>query len=259
MTRGYFDLDGAVALVTGGAGLIGEAVSEALVHHGATVVIADTAVEAGETLADSLDPDARFEEADVTADREVRRLVERTLEEDGSIDVLVNCAYPANENYGQGLDTVSVEDWRDNVDRHLAGHFVPSYHVSRAMREHADGGSIVNFGSIYGVQAPDFTVYDGTELTSPAEYATAKGGIINMTRHLASQLGEYDIRVNAISPGGIFDGQDERFVRQYESRTPLDRMATPSDLQGAVVFLASDASRYVTGHNLVVDGGWTIQ
>jgi NAD(P)-dependent dehydrogenase (short-subunit alcohol dehydrogenase family) len=126
------------------------------------------------------------------------------------------------------------------------------------MLDDGNSGSIVNFTSIYGMQAPDFSIYDGLDVTSPVEYSAIKGAILNLTRYLASYLGSDGIRVNAVSPGGVFDGQAEQFVERYEQKVPLSRMARPEDVLGAVVFLLSDASAYVTGHNLVVDGGWSI-
>ena len=109
------------------------------------------------------------------------------------------------------------------------------------------------------MQAPDFTVYQGSDMTSPVEYSVLKAGVLNFTRYLASYLGSDGIRVNSVSPGGVFDEQPERFVEKYEQNVPLGRMADPEDLSGAVVYLLSDAASYVTGHNLVVDGGWTIK
>lgn len=255
---GVFDMTGDIAVVAGGAGLIGTALCEGLVEHGATVVIADTAAERGNELADHLGSDANFLRVDVTDEDSVLEMVETVLEQYGRIDTFVNCSYPRNENYGRRYEDVTVADWRENVDLHLNSYFVASHAVSRVMMDQDDGGAIVNFGSTYGIQAPDFSVYEGTEMTSPVEYSAIKGGILNLTRYMASYLGEHGVRVNAISPGGVFDDQHSEFVDRYEERTPLDRMATPEDFRGAVVYLASDASRYVTGHNLVVDGGWSI-
>ena len=119
------------------------------------------------------------------------------------------------------------------------------------------GGSIINLASTYGIVAPDFSIYEGLDMTTPAAYAAIKGGIVNLTQFLASYYGKNGIRVNCVSPGGIANSQPDVFVRRYVSRTPLGRMGTPEDIAGAVVFLASEAAAYVTGHNLVVDGGWT--
>lgn len=253
-----FELDGRVAVVTGGAGLLGEPVCEALAEQGASVVVADVDADAGRALADRLGPSATYEPGDVTSDEAVATLVDRVLDAHGRIDVLVNAAYPRTEGYGADLETVEYDDWAANLLAHLGGYFRTCVAVADVMRSQDDGGSIVNFGSIYGSQAPDFSVYEGLDMTSPIAYAAIKGGVINLTRYMASYLGPYGVRVNAVSPGGVFDDQDPTFVDRYEERTPLGRMADPEDVAGAVVFLASDAARYVTGHDLVVDGGWTI-
>lgn len=250
-----FDLDGTTAVVTGGAGRLGESVSTGLADHGATVVVADVADSGGEALA--RDEDVHFVQTDVTEETEVETLVETVVEEFGSLDALVNAAYPRNDNYGRPFEDVTYDDWRENVDLHLGSYFYAAQQAALVMKDQASGGSIVNFGSIYGVEAPDFTLYDGTDMTSPVEYSAIKGGILNLTRYMASYLAEHDVRVNAVSPGGVFAGQDETFVEQYRARTPMGRMADPEDVVGPVVFLVSDAASYVTGQNLVVDGGWT--
>lgn len=252
-----FDLSERVVLVTGGAGLIGEALCEALVNHGATVIVGDAASEAGQTVADDLGEDASFRELDITNKKSVQRVVNGIQADYGQLDVLVNSAYPRNESYGRKYEQVTFADWRENLDLHLNGYFLTSYYASLAMVEDDVDGSIINLGSTYGVQAPDFSIYDGTKMTSPVEYAAIKGGIINLTRYLASYLGAEGIRANVLSPGGVFTDQDPAFVEAYERRTMLDRMAKPEDFKGPVVFLAADASKYVTGHNLLVDGGWT--
>jgi NAD(P)-dependent dehydrogenase (short-subunit alcohol dehydrogenase family) len=252
-----FDLSGRVALVTGGAGTIGAAMCEALADHGATVLVGETAMDPARELADRLD-DAAAVELDVTSDASVEETVAAVREEYGGVDVLVNSAYPRNDNYGRPYEEVTLEDWRENLDMHLTGYFRTAFHVSQGMVEDGTAGSIVNVGSTYGVQAPDFSVYEGTDMTSPVEYSAIKGGVVNLTRYLASYLGSHGIRANTLSPGGVFADQHPDFVAAYERRTPLDRMAEPDDFKGPVVFLASDAARYVTGHNLLVDGGWTI-
>jgi len=253
------DLTDDVAVVIGGVGLLGRPVARALVEHGASVIVADIAADEGEQVADSLGHSASFLAVDVTDSAEVDAMVEHVVDEYGRIDILVNCSYPRNENYGQPYESVDPDDWRENVDLHLGSYYRTVHAVTEQMVNQDGGGSIINFASIYGVQAPDFGVYEGTSMTSPVEYSAIKGGIINLTRYLASYLGPEGIRVNALSPGGVYDKQQEPFVSQYEERTPLGRMATPEDVTGGVVYLASDASSYVTGHNLVIDGGWTIQ
>ena len=253
-----FELDGRVAMVTGGAGLIGEAVCEALLDQGGRVALVEPDAERGAAAADRLGADATSYRADVTDEGSVSRLVESIVADYGRLDALVNCAYPRNEAYGRVYEEVRYEDWAENVLDHLGGYYLTSRAAGAVMAEQDEGGSIVNLGSIYGVRAPDFSVYEGLGMTSPVEYAAVKGGIINLTRYLASYLGSEGVRANVVSPGGVFDGQPERFVERYEERTLLGRMAAPEDVAGAVAYLASDAAAYVTGQNLVVDGGWTV-
>ena len=253
-----FELDGDVALVTGGGGLIGEAICEALLEQGGRVVIAETNEERGTRTADRLGPDAAFHRTDVTDERSVSRLVDAVVDEYGRLDVLVNSAYPRNEAYGRPYEEVTYEDWCENVVAHLGGYYLTSRMAGSVMADQEGGGSIVNLGSIYGVRGPDLPIYEGLDMTFPVEYAAIKGGIINLTRYLASYLGRSGVRANVVSHGGVSDDQPEAFVERYEARTLLGRMADPADVAGAVAYLASDAAAYVTGQNLVVDGGWTV-
>jgi len=249
-----FDLDGRVVVVAGGAGRIGPAVCRALADHGAEVVVADVDPQAGRAVAD--EADGTFLECDVTDDAAVAALFEHVTDEFGRLDAQVNMAYPRDETYGERFEERPIEDWRRQIDAQLTSYAAL---CRGAIERMDDGGAVVNFGSTYGIQAPDFSVYRGADMPpSPAHYSASKGAILNLTRYLASYLGERGVRVNAVSPGGVFDDQPEAFVERYEANTPLGRMADPEDVAGAVVYLVSDAAAYVTGHNLVVDGGWTI-
>lgn len=252
-----FDLSGEVAIVAGGAGLLGSRVVAGLCDHGCEVVIADIDAERGEAVSSNVGKAASYREVDLTDVEQTDEMVRGTIEEHGGVDILVNAAYPTTGGYGRSYEEVTVEGWREAVLNHMDSYFVPIKSVSPVMVERG-GGCIVNFTSIYGMQGPSFPIYDGTDLGNPVEYAAIKGGILNLTRYLASYLGRDGVRVNAVSPGGVFDDQDPSFVDRYERRTPLGRMATPEDVVGAVVYLTSPAGSYVTGHNLVVDGGWTI-
>ncbi|TDP26386.1 oxidoreductase [Halanaerobium congolense] len=252
-----FDLSDQVVIITGGAGLIGEKFCEALYKYGANVIIADINYEKAMKLENNLGKRAKAYEVDITSVDSVQNMINHILAEHKGIDVLINNAYPRNENYGRKFEDIEIDDWKENVDIHLNGYFIITKLISEIMIKQ-NSGNIINLGSIYGVQGPNFNIYKGLDMTSPAEYSAIKGAVINFTKYLASYLGEYNIRVNTISPGGVFNNQDEKFVDNYIKNTPLNRMATPEDLQGAIVFLASNASKYVTGHNLIVDGGWTI-
>lgn len=258
MTVDLFNLKDKTAIVTGGAGLLGESMCRALHEYGANVAIADVDKEASSELEDELGDGCKFVKTDITSEKSIESTIEDVEENFGTVDILVNNAYPRNEKYGCKYEDITLESWKENIDLHLNGYFNITKKVSERMMEE-ENGVIINIGSIYGIQAPDFDIYENLEMTSPAEYSAVKGGILNFTRYLASYLSDYNIRVNSISPGGVFNDQKEEFVENYEDKVPLGRMGEPEDIQGAIVFLASDASSYVTGHNLVVDGGWTIK
>ena len=155
------------------------------------------------------------------------------------------------------FENILIESWRKNIDMHMNGYFLCCKVVLEKMKKQGFG-SLINMSSIYGLIAPDFTIYEGTEMTMPAAYSAIKGGLNNLTRYLASYYGKYQVRINTISPGGIYDNQPESFVNNYNNKVPLKRMGTPKDIVSAVFYLLTDESSYVTGHNLVVDGGWSI-
>jgi NAD(P)-dependent dehydrogenase (short-subunit alcohol dehydrogenase family) len=173
------------------------------------------------------------------------------------IDGLVNNAYPRTNDWDNIFENVNLESWKKNVDMQLNSCFYLSKLVLSEMKNKSSG-SIVNIASIYGIVGNDFSIYEDVEgMTSPVAYSAIKGGIINLTRYLASYFGPYSIRINCVSPGGVFNNQAESFVRKFENKVPLKRMATPIDIAPSVAFLLSDESTYITGHNLIVDGGWT--
>jgi NAD(P)-dependent dehydrogenase (short-subunit alcohol dehydrogenase family) len=252
--RDLFNLEGKNALVTGGAGLIGSRMVVALRDYGAAVYIADTDRERAELL--MADTDARFIELDISIESSVVEAFNVMEESAGRLDILVNCAYPKTADWGARIEEVPFASWRKNLDSHLGGYFLCCRRGAELMKRQR-GGSIINMASIYGVTAPDFSLYEGTAMTMPVAYAAIKGGIIALTRYLATYYGNNGVRANCISPGGIFDGQPASFVERYSAKTPLGRMGKPEEMVGAVVFLASDASSYITGQNLLVDGGWT--
>jgi NAD(P)-dependent dehydrogenase (short-subunit alcohol dehydrogenase family) len=241
-------LNNKVVVVTGGSGLIGRALIEYLRTEKAIVVNAE--------IATPTDIENGFVACDITNEQSVQEAITVVLAKYNKIDGWVNCAYPRTEDWGKRFEDIPVASWKQNVDLQLNSVFVCCQLIAKQMQLQKSG-SIINLSSIYGMIGPDFGVYKGTDMTMPAAYSAIKGGIINFTKYLASYLGLYNIRVNCVSPGGIFDGQQELFVKQYEERVPLRRMGTPKDIAPAIAFLLSDESAYITGHNLVVDGGWT--
>jgi NAD(P)-dependent dehydrogenase (short-subunit alcohol dehydrogenase family) len=252
-----------VVLITGAAGLLGAFFAEATAREGSTVVLVDVNTEKGENVTSAIrkktgNQKVLFERCDITDTTEVDKLVERIVEKFGKIDGLINNAYPRNKNYGKKFEEVTYADFCENVDMHLGGYFLMSQRIGIQMMKQKSG-NIINMGSIYGFAAPRFDVYEGTPMTMPVEYAAIKGGILNLTTYLASYLGGYNVRVNTISPGGIWDKQPDDFVKKYSEKVLLGkRMANPEDVTGVVLFLLSEASGYVTGQNIVVDGGWSL-
>jgi|688.fasta_scaffold252043_3 NAD(P)-dependent dehydrogenase (short-subunit alcohol dehydrogenase family) len=237
-----------VVVITGGSGLLGRALMREVRAEGGVAINVD--LQAGEGDGEG------FMRCDITSEDEVGALVDEVVGRYGRIDGWVNNAYPRTKDWGAKFEDVAGESWRRNVDLQMNSVFTCCQQVLRHMSGR-QGGSIVNIASVYGVVGPDFGVYRSTEMTMPAAYSAIKGGVVNFTRYLASYYGRQGVRVNCVSPGGVFDGQPEAFVKQYGERVPMGRMARPDEISPAVVFLLSEQSSYVTGHNLMIDGGWT--
>lgn len=254
-----FSLDKKISFVTGGVGLIGIEVTRALADAGAKVVILDINKEKAGGVKKQLQKKGKnvdFEPFDITDLDKIDQAIDSLKSKYGKIDIWVNAAYPQTSDWGNKVEDLSLETFQKNVDKHLNSYSWISRKVCLIMKEQRKG-SLINFGSIYGVVGNNFSVYKGTNLTSPMAYSVIKGGIVNLTRYLASYFGEFNVRVNTICPGGIFNNQNKIFVKNYEKNTLLKRMGQPEEIASAVLFLASDASSYVTGITLMVDGGWT--
>lgn len=246
------DLKNKVVIVTGANGLIGREISKELKVRGAKTIDADIAF-ATEMTADG---GARFG-LDLASNDSIDSLVGFAMENHGRIDGLINAAYPRTADWGKyRFEDTPFEHWADNVALQLNPVFYIDQQVARVMQRQGSG-SIVNFGSIYGIVGNDFTIYEDYGGTSPAEYCAIKGGIINFTRYLASYLGKHNVRVNCVCPGGIWDHQREEFVRNYEHRCPMKRMGHPDDIAPLCLFLVSDGAKYITGQIIAADGGWT--
>jgi NAD(P)-dependent dehydrogenase (short-subunit alcohol dehydrogenase family) len=264
-----FNLDGKVAIVTGALGLLGREHCSALAAAGARVVVTDLNGEACREVAATLTASHRVPAigvpADVTDADAVEALGERVLGAFGRVDVLVNNAaiddkFAANASDESRFEHYPVERFRRILDVNVIGTFLCSQRIGRRMAAR-QSGSIINIASTYGIVAPQQALYrreDGSQsfFKSPA-YPTSKGAVLQFTRFLAAYWGKAGVRVNALSPGGVAQDPDPHFRAEYAARTPLARMAEPSDYRGALLFLASSASAYMTGANLVVDGGWT--
>ncbi len=254
-----FSLRGKIVLVTAGAGpLFGSSLSEALAEAGATVITASRSRERNEEFAAGLRDkgyDAvgmAFELGDPNSGRVLHQEV---LQRYGRLDVLVNSAL-MRDTYGGRFEDQTFEQW----ERCGRGDFAGLLHICQLFvpeMVRQKKGSIINISSIYGAVSNDPGIYEGTTMTQPPNYTFVKAGMVNFTRYLACYYGKHGVRANCISPGGYFDNQPESFVAAYNRRVPVGRMLGNEDIKGAAVFLASDASDYITGHNLMVDGGWT--
>jgi NAD(P)-dependent dehydrogenase (short-subunit alcohol dehydrogenase family) len=257
--RQLMDLSGRVAIVTGGAGHIGRAMCQALAELGANVAVVDINADAARDAAAALGDQAAAFALDLSDEAAVKALPAQVQQRWGRIDVLVNNAAFVGTSGLTGwvvpFEQQSVDTWRKAVEVNLTAAFALTQACAPALAEHGRG-SVVNVASIYGVLGPDMSLYEGTAMGNPAAYAASKGGLIQLTRWLATVLGP-SIRVNCLSPGGVERGQPEAFRERYVARTPLGRMATEEDFKGTLAWLASDLSAYVTGQNIMVDGGWT--
>lgn len=253
-----FRLDGRIALLTGGAGHLGLTLARTLLEQGATVVLTDRDASACANRCSELD-DQRVAAitCDLMNEDQIRAMVSKVCTDYGRLDIVVhNAAYVGTTKvagWSELFANQSLQAWRDAMSVNCDAAFIIAQAAADALRKSA--GSMVLVGSIYGHLAPQWSLYDGTSMHNPAAYGVSKAGVIQLMKYLATVLAP--ARVNAISPGGIARGQDPLFVKRYNERTPLGRMATEEDIQGALAYLVSDASSYVTAHNLMVDGGWS--
>lgn len=243
------NLSGRIIVVTGGEGLLGKAFVSTLRKAGATALSAD--------IACATDLKKGTLRMDITDTDSIRAGIDAVVKKFGALHGWINNAYPRTPDWGLPFEKIPPASWDENVRMHLGGYFRCCQVVLASMRE-AKSGSLINMGSVYGSAAPDFSVYEGTTMTMPAAYSAIKGGIINLTRYLAALYGPHGVRVNAISPGGVQDAQPEAFVRRYNAHTPLGRMAAAEDIAPVAAFLLSEDARYITGQNIVVDGGWSL-
>ena len=274
-TDRLFDLSGRVAIVTGACGLLGREHCDVLAEAGAHVVVSDLCSDAArqqaETLSAGRGVEALAVAMDVTNKRAVEAAVAAALDRFGRLDILVNNAALTAKGgaeemtgYFGSFEEYSLELWERALRTNLTGTFLCSQAVGRHFSR-VNRGVIVNVSSMYGVVGPDQRLYAGTAnpygtectFNTPASYSATKAGILGLTRYLATYWARTNIRVNALTPGGVREEHKEAFVRSYSSRAVMGRMAECTEFRGALLFLASDASSYMTGANLIVDGGWT--
>jgi NAD(P)-dependent dehydrogenase (short-subunit alcohol dehydrogenase family) len=266
MQDNIFDVSKKCIIVTGGSGLLGSKFVSELANRGANVVSLDQAIPDGIPENAGTSGSVTYVSADITERDQLERICESALEKFGRIDGLINSAAidtrpdaPVEEN--GPFENFPLDVWRRVMDVNVTGTFLCCQVFGKAMADRGKG-SIVNISSTYGLVAPDQKIYEyrrqqGEEFYKPPAYSTSKSAILNLTRYVATYWGGKGVRTNTLTFGGVENSQDQRFVDAYVEKTPLGRMANSEDYLGPVVFLLSDASNYMTGSNLVVDGGWT--
>lgn len=250
-----------IVVITGGAGAIGQCFVRGIAKRGGIAVAADINFEAAKSLANEIEQGCAGQteaaHLDITSKDSIVTLISDLLKRHGRIDAVVNNAYPRNKNYGRKLEDVTYTDFCENVDMHLGGYFLVAQQFCLAFKKQGCG-NVVNMSSIYGSMAPRFEVYDGTPMTMPVEYAAIKSAIEQLTRYFAQYFNGTGIRVNCLSPGGILAGQPTDFLAAYNKHCASKGMLDANDLLGALMFLLSDESRYMTGQNLLIDDGFSL-
>jgi len=271
-----FNLSGMVAIVTGGPGLLGKEFSRTLSEAGAVVVVADINADGVNAVASALIKSgyrALGVATDVTQPESVHALLQETLDTFGRLDILVNSAaldpkfdpdalaeMAKSGTVSGAFEDYPLESWKAALDVNLTGMFLCCQAAVKPMLAQGKKGSIINICSTYGLVAPDQRIYqrEGKQTSfKPVYYSVTKAGVLGLTRYLSAYYAGTDIRVNALTPGGVYNNHDDVFLKAYTARTVMGRMANKDEMNGALLFLASDASSYMTGSNLIVDGGWT--
>ncbi len=270
-----FSLDGKVAVIIGGNGILGKHFCKALLEHGAVVYSCDVNISEDDFLvsfASKYQSSFFLKKINATKKTELEEVYKEILINHQKVDVLINATTFKGKDFFKPFEEASLEGWEMGLKGNLTTTFLATQTFVPIMRERMQG-SIINISSIYGIVGNDQRIYEGSNLHeiyvkdspnikqifSHGVYNAAKGGLNGFTRYLAAYYGKYNIRVNAISPGGVyFPGENETFVKKYNAKVPLGRKAQPDEVNGALIYLASDASSYVTGHNLIVDGGFSI-
>jgi NAD(P)-dependent dehydrogenase (short-subunit alcohol dehydrogenase family) len=268
--RGLFDLRGKVAVVTGGVGILGRHFCAGLAESGANVAVVDLLEGEAQELAQALKVNYNVQAigigCDVSNPISVRAMVKRVISEYYEINVLHNNAAGKSDDldaFFAPFEDYALDEWRKIMAVNLDGMFLVAQATGKQMVAQGKGGSIIQTASIYGVMAPDHRIYEdssylGRQINTPAVYSASKAAVIGLTKYLAAYWGDKGIRVNSLSPGGAESGQNDIFKRRYSARVPMNRMANAEEIVGALLYLASDAANYVTGQNLIVDGGLSV-
>jgi NAD(P)-dependent dehydrogenase (short-subunit alcohol dehydrogenase family) len=257
-----FSMRNKVAVIFGGTGKLGEQFSNTLSQYGAKVYVLDIKVKTKKNYESS------YLKCDVQKESSINAAFKKIYSKEKKIDVIIYNVYSKPNNYYKSFENYDLKVWKKVVDSNLTGAFLVSQAAIKKFLKDKIPGNIIFLSSTYGVSGPDPSIYEGLKskkniyggkfpLNTPAAYSSTKTGLIGLSKYIATNFGKYKIRSNVLSPGGVFDNQEKTFVTKYTNKVPLKRMAKWSDYNGAILFLASDASKYMTGANLIVDGGWT--
>ncbi|MCB9472135.1 MAG: SDR family oxidoreductase [Candidatus Obscuribacterales bacterium] len=265
-----FSLDEKVVVLTGGGGILGRHFASALAQYGASVVVADLNFESARAVCQEILNDFSLEahpfELDVSSEASVKSIMEFVVDKFGRLDVLHNNAASKSSDlkrFFANTEEYDMDIWHEVMEVNLKGMFLMARAAGALMARQETGGSIIQTASIYGILSPDQRIYEGAEymgvqINNPAIYSISKAGVVGLTRHLSTQWLGSKVRVNTITPGGVESGQNETFKKNYSNRVPMGRMADANEMVGALIYLASDASTYVTGQNVIVDGGLSV-
>lgn len=265
--KSFFDLEGKIAIVTGALGILGQGFCKGLAEFGANIAVVD--LDDQRCLAFAKDLEREYGKSaagfacDVSNPDSVAEMTNKVVQHFGAINILHNNAASKSmdlDAFFAPTEKYSMQEWRKIMSVNIDGMFLVAQAVGNQMQKQGTGGSIIQTSSIYGLVSSDKRIYEGSfylgrQISNPAVYSTSKAAVVGLTRYLAANWGEVGIRVNALVPAGVESGQNDTFKARYSARVPLARMARPDEMVGALVYLASDASSYVTGHCLVVDGG----
>jgi NAD(P)-dependent dehydrogenase (short-subunit alcohol dehydrogenase family) len=253
------DFTGKRVVVTGGTGLLGTEIVKCFSAYNAITLIADINESAAKKLIKEIrenNKKAEYVYLDISKISEIPNNISKIEKSFGPIDIWVNNAYPRTDDWPNKLEDIRIESWQKNIDMHLNSYCICSNEIAKRMAKRKKG-VIINIGSIHSFVSPDLSLYEGTEMTSPAAYTAIKGGILMYSKYLSSYYGKDNIRVNVVCPGGIVNNQPKEFIEKYNAKTLLKRMAKPEEVAPSVIFLASEGASYITGTTLIVDGGFT--
>lgn len=247
-----------IVVVTGGAGLLGRDFCKMIIENGGTAIVAEYNIALAEEFKREINNDHLIiEKVNITSKKSLKVLIDNVHQKFGKIDAIVNSAYPRNKNYGKHFFDVEYDDFCDNLGMNLGGYFLSSQLFAKYFYKQGFG-NIVNMSSIYGVVAPRFEIYKDTSMTTPVEYVAIKSGLLHLTKYMAKYFKNKNIRVNAVSLGGLKDQQPESFLKAYQAFCMNKGMLEAKDISGTLLYLLSDLSKYVNGQNIVVDDGFSL-